>query len=342
MSKFWETLPKTLNEGIISNERPFIFEHNNVTLNDDITMDIIVGEPVSNELVYFIAENGVSASGNSYIVNPKIANKRITSYIKSKDNILGFVISIPHTLRFKESIFKTSVTTNLCVSIKHRKLDIAKYLISSIINWGYENKIYTGYHYISEPRTETNIHTYTYFRPLNIKMALDYGYEVPQKDYTTKSGSDYTIRKSVFEDYNLCKKINRTLSINFEKQDFENITYDCESLTILCKNKVVGLVILKPVLLSIRKIGKLCPIVRIVFMEMIDKHDYNVVSKIIEHLTSMNKFSVMSGVCFGNLNNERLRNQLGFVKSGQTYLDFYNFYFKETNRNANEINLLYI
>jgi hypothetical protein len=342
MSKFWESLPKNLNEGIISKDRPFIFEHKNVKVTDDIVIDIMVGEPVSNELVYFIAENGISANGNSYILNPKIANKRVTTYIKSKGNILGFAISIPHTLRFKELIFKTGITTNLCVSLKHRKLDIARYLISSIINWGYEHQIYTGYHYINEPRTDSNIHTYTYFRPLNLKMAADYGYEIPQMDYTTKSGSDYKIRKSEFEDYELCKKINRTLSINFEKQDFENITYDCESLTVMYKNKVVGLVILKPVLLSIGKIGKLCPIVRIVFMEMIDKHDYNVISKIIEHLAEMNKFSVMSGVCFGNLNNHNLRNKLGFVTSGQTYLDFYNFHFKEINRNANEINLLYI
>jgi hypothetical protein len=50
----------------------------------------------------------------------------------------------------------------------------------------------------------------------------------------------------------------------------------------------------------------------------------------------------MSGICFGNLNNEYVKESTGIITSGKLYLDFYNLQLKEYNRNASEINLLYI
>ena len=62
-----------------------------------------------------------------------------------------------------ESIIESGMTTHLCVSAKQRHKDIAKYVISTVIDYGYNHKIYTGYHYIREPKTASNILVFNYY-----------------------------------------------------------------------------------------------------------------------------------------------------------------------------------
>lgn len=342
MSNFWNSFPKVEIEGVISYERPFDFKYNNIHIDEDLNVNVVLNGDVNQELLLFIAENGLSASGNSYILNPKSVIDRVNTRILHDDKIIGFALSIPHSISLNNINIKTGLTTNLCVSLKHRKVNLAKYLISSIIDYGYNNQIYTGYHFISQPRTSSNIHVYNFFRPLNIEAAKEYGYQIPKGDYILNRIADYSIKKSNFEDFQLCEKVNRYLNINFEEKDFINQLNDAECLTIFKKNTVVGVCIFKTILVKIAKTGKICPVARMVYMECIPNKTFNVMSQIINYMTENKKHAVISGVCLGNLTDNSIRRKLGILVSGESYLDFYNIHINESKRNSSDVNVLYV
>jgi len=345
MSDFWKFLTKDTNkEGIISKDKPFEFEYNDIKLDEETYVNIYTNEKIDQEVLKFVVENGLSSSGNSYLINPKTSNENVNVIIKNRDTneILGFAFSITNNLRLNEEKIESGLTTNLCVSLKHRKKDLAKLIISSIIDYGYKNSIYTGYHFIGEPRTESNIMVYNYFRPLNIQYAVECGYQIPERDYTLKNSSDYSIKKSQYSDFELCNKVNRYLTLNLSEEQFNNQFTDSECLTITYKGKVVGVCIIKTILLRIGKLNKVCPIARAVFIESKNKHIHNTFSQLINYLIGMKKHVVLSGVCMGNLSNSSIRNQLGMIISGKSYLDFYNIHIDNENKNIENINLMYV
>jgi hypothetical protein len=347
MSKFWSTLPKMGDqneEGIISYKKPFDFEYDNIRVNDKLSVKVRMNQQHQNETVYFILENGLSPSGNSYLVNPKFLNFHLTTtlYEESSNKILGFALALYNTLRMNEEEYKSVHTTLLTVNVDYRKINLAKYLISSIIDHTYSMGSYVGYHFIAAPRTESNIHCHTYFRPLNIKIALNYGYEVPVGEYETRTSSDYSVRQGKFSDLELCNRTKRHLYTSLTETEFSDLMKNCEIATVLCKQKVVGVIIYRPTLLHIFKVKRLCPIARVLYFEMLPKHNHHVVSAVLDYLTKMDKYVVMSGVCLGELNDEKFRRSLGFITSGNTYLDFYNFNIAKQHRNSEAVNVLYV
>jgi hypothetical protein len=341
MSILWSQISKGEKleyQGILSKDKPFIFERKNVKISDNLTIDIPINCPVSKDMFMFVFENGLSASGNSYILNPRTLINRVYTYIKS----LGFALSIPHTIKVEGESYATGLTTYLTVSLNQRKEGIAAYLIKSIIYHGWENNIYTGYHYILEPRTSSNVLVYTYFRVLNILDAKTAGYEIDYENFELKDNSDYTIRQTQYEDFDiLLSKVNRKVNINLSLNDYHNITQDCIFLTTMKRNKITGIIGIKSVLLHISKTKKLCNVARVVYLETLERHSYHSIAKMINYLSNK-EYAVMSGVCFGELNNNHIKKSMGFITSGKLYLDFYNLSLKEYNRNASEINLLYV
>lgn len=347
MSKFWSTLPKMENqneEGIISYKKPFDFEYENIHINDELLAKVTINQHHQNETVYFILENGLSPSGNSYLVNPKFLNSHLTTtlYEESSNKMQGFALALYNTLRMNEEEYKSVITTLLTVNVDYRKINLAKHLISSIIDHTYKSGSYIGYHFIGSPRTESNIHCHTYFRPLNNKIALSYGYEVPVGEYEVRTSSGYSIRKSVFSDLELCNKTKRHLYTSLTQTEFEDLMQNCEALTVLCKQKVVGVIIFRATLLHIFKVKRLCSVARILYFEMLPKHNHHVVSTVIDYLTKLDKYVVMSGACLGELSDEKFRRSLGFITSGNTYLDFYNFNIAKQYRNSGAVNVLYV
>jgi hypothetical protein len=99
---------------------------------------IDVDKEVGKEELYFVLENGLSSSGNSYILDPKLCKNNMTFAIKHQFNnsMLGFMISIPHSIHidydeFRNETIQTVMSTHLCVSLKHRQKEIAKYSLNS-------------------------------------------------------------------------------------------------------------------------------------------------------------------------------------------------------------------
>jgi hypothetical protein len=71
-----------------------------------------------------------------------------------------------------------------------------------------------------------------------------------------------------------------------------------------------------------------------------EKYSEAVISKCIK-LLQEKRYSVMAGVCFGELSNEKLRKKIGFAICGTQYLDFYNLNVV-LKKDASDVNLLYI
>jgi hypothetical protein len=344
MSILWSYLPsgeKLEYQGILSKDKPFDFERKNVKVSDSIITDITINCPITKEMLMFVFENGLSSSGNSYVLNPRTLINRIYTYMP----LLGFALSIPHKIKVENESYATALTTYLTVSLKNRKEGIAAYLIKSIIYHGWENSIYTGYHYISEPRTNSNVMVYTYFRVLNTHKASIAGYQIDyekEKFSQVKDNSDYTIRETLYEDFeSLLSKTNRKVNIDLSQEDYTNLKQDCIFMTVMKRNKITGIIGIKSVLLHVGKVKELCNVARVVYLETLDRHAYHSIAKMI-HYFSDKEYAVMSGVCFGELNNSHIKKSLGFATTGKLYLDFYNLSLKEYNRNASEINLLYI
>lgn len=374
-SKFWSTLPISKDpetpEGIIDYKKVLQFVYKNIKIDDETIIQIDVNKEVGKEELYFVLENGLSSSGNSYILDPKLCKDNITIKIKHQfDNtMLGFMISIPHSIHIQYNEFnsediKTVMSTHLCVSLKHRNKEIAKYLIAAAIDTSFSKNILTGYHYILNPKTESNILIYNYYRPLLIENAVQYGYEVPwlkdrfklpvsllnevqskdltklQDEYTVSKYPDFTIEPSIFPDLEFLQTCKRKICVKLTEEEFNHLQESIDWYTIKLKNKIVGIFVYKTMVMHVAKIQKGCPIARVVLLEMKEKFSEAVLSKCIHHL-QMKRYSVMSGVCFGELSNEKIRKKMGFVLCGTQYLDFYNLQVK-LKKDGSDSNLLYI
>lgn len=374
-SKFWSTLPISKDpenpEGIIDYKKVLQFVYKNIKLDDETIIQIDVDKEVGKDELYFVLENGLSSSGNSYILDPKLCKDNMTFNIKDqfKNSILGFMISIPHSIHinydeFRNETLKTAMTTHLCVSLKHRQKEIAKYLIAAAIDTGFSRNILTGYHYILNPKSESNVLIYNYYRPLLVENTIQYGYEVPwikdrfklagsllneldsrditklQDEYNVSKFSDFSIQSSIYNDLQFLQTCKRKVSVKLTEEEFNTLKQSIEWYTITLKDKIVGIFAYKTMVMHVAKIQKGCPIGRVVLLEMREKFSEAILSKCISHLQSK-RYSVMAGVCFGELSNEKLRKKFGFVLCGTQYLDFYNLKIN-LKKDASDTNLLYI
>jgi hypothetical protein len=278
------------------------------------------------------------------------------------------MLSIPHSLQLEingmtESI-STVMSTHLCASLKYRNKEIAKYLIGAAIDTSFSRNILTGYHYILNPKSESNILICNYYRPLLVENAIQYGYEVPflkdkfklpgslvnelhnkelsklQSEYDVNRWSDFYIQSSVFSDLEFLQKCKRKLSIKLTEEEFNRLCGVIEWNTIKHRDKIIGIFAYKTMVMHVSKIQKGCPIGRVVLLEMKEKYSEAVISKCIK-LLQEKRYSVMAGCCFGELSNEKLRKKLGFIVCGTQYLDFYNLNVV-LKKDASDVNLLYI
>jgi hypothetical protein len=348
MSGFWDKLPKgDGNEGIISTEKPFDLEFKNLKLDETLSVNLELNNEIDQETILFVVHNGLSSSGNSYILNPRSVKGRVNVVVKnSEDNeILGFILSIPNTLKLNGALIRSGLTTNNCVSLKYRHKNISSSLISTVIDYGFKNEIYTGYHFISQPRTESSIEVLNFFRPLNIKLARECGYMFPEKSNNLRDDKDYKLVNPKYDDLVLLfnnLEIKKHLNLYLSREEFLNQLIDSEVKAITYKTKLIGMCIYKSILLKIAKTGKICPVARLVYFECVPSHSGKAMSKIINHLINDKKHIVMSGVCLGNLTNEELRDNIGICISGKSYLDFYNLSIKKEFCSPENVNLLYV
>lgn len=369
-SNFWDTLSLSRNndfpEGILSKLKHFDLEYYNILIDADTQVDIETNTKITSKDIFFVLENGLGPSGNSFIIDPKInENNVVVKLIDQHKEILGFAISIPCSLylNIKDSesqIIESGLTTHLCVSLKHRHKELATYIISGIIDYGYQNSIFTGYHYINSPKSSSTILVFNYFRPLNLESAIEFGYEIPshtkqvfnleqrptlkqlqqlESEYSVFPYSSYSMEPSEFIDLSFLQSQNRKLSMIFTAIRFEQLKTQFQFYTIKKDNQIIGLLIYKTLIMHVGKIGKGCPNVQVVLLEMNPKYKDIVMSKVIHHLKQQ-KYITMNGVCFGELTNEAFRKKFGLITCGIQYLDFYNLHCK-TKQNGSDINVFY-
>lgn len=348
MSGFWDKLPKgNGTEGIISRDKLFDFESKNLKIDEGLSVNLEINNELNQDTILFVVNNGLSPSGNSYILNPRSVKDRVNTIIKNSETaeILGFILSIPNTLKMNGSLIRSGLTTNNCVSLKYRHKNLSSTLISSVIDYGFKNEIYTGYHFISQPRTESAIEVLNYFRPLNIKLSRECGYMFPEKNYSIRDDNDYKIINVKYDDLVLMfnnAELKKHLNLYLSREEYLNLMIDSEIKGITYKSKLIGFFIFKSILLKIAKTNKICPIARLVYSDCIPFHSEKFISKIINHLIDSKKYIVMSGVCLGILSDEELRDKVGICISGKSYLDFYNLHIHKEFCNPRDINLLYV
>lgn len=345
MSKFWSTLPKSDDEmlqGIISLKNPGFEAEFRERDFSDTTISLVSNGPITKELLLFIFKNGLSVSGNSYLIIPQtLKNKQYNYMVDSKNSkYMGFSMTIYNTLISMGEKIRSGLTTYLTVNLQHRQKGLAAALIKCSIQKAYENGVMTGYHFIQTPRTDSNVEVYAYFRVLDVPKCIYAGYQIPTGTLSLYDSFDYYIKKAEYSDLTFTSKLNRPLNISLSEAEYESLS-DCNFYKIVYEDNIVGIFGVKSVILNIAKTNSLCNIARIVYIEMETRHSFECMSKIINFLTQ-EKYMVMSGVCFGNLNSERLRRKLNISVSSKVYLDFFNFNLRKKYRNPESINLLYV
>lgn len=370
-SKFWSSLPlaegKDEKEGIISLKQPFDFPFDKIVISETMIGKIITDQEITRDDLHFILENGTTDNGNSFVIDPKLSSHNVVVKLFDQTNqMLGFIFSIPCTLSLKKKddseMIESSLTTFLSVSEKHRSKELAKYLIAGAIDYGYRHSIYTGYHFIRNPKTPNNLLVMNYYRPLQPEMAIEFGYEVPslsyrgtsysldhsptpkqlshlEKDYSASLYPEYIMKKTEFSDLAFLQMHNRKLSVAFSAIRFEQMKDTFEFYTFWKGREIVGLVIYKTMVLHVARIQKGCPNASIVLLEMKEKDSVPILSNLFRHLQSR-RFVVMNGVILGTLSDVKLRDRFGFVTCGIQYLDFYNLSVKL--KDPSRINLLYL
>lgn len=339
MSEFWSQINESGKgeNGTITTQFPKIKEE---------FLTGIMNGPITKELLMFIFENGLSPSGNSYIITPKTLDNRVYCYTIDKEEFTGFALSLPVNVTVKNKVSSVTVpiglTTLLTVSLKKRHSGIAQTLISSIIKYGNENlNIYSGYHYVKEPKTEFNVPVYTYYKILNKQKAMEAGYELVEP-IELPVMSSFRIEKSSYEEWtHFHNKIDRVLYTSLSEDQFENLQQDCQLMSIKFKNKVVGVACYKTMMLRVAKKDKLCNVCRIMYFEAREKYAELALQVLITSLSGK-EYSVMSGVCFGEMSNVKLLRKLGIATSGGLFLDFFNFRIQNEYRNAKLVNLFYL
>jgi hypothetical protein len=369
-SKFWSTLPiatkKIKDEGIILHGKPFDLDRDNINIKNLTELKLVLNQEISENELMFMLDNGAGASGNSMMIDPRLKEHSIVVKLVGKDNtIYGFCLSIKCNLYLQGEnnyeIIESVMTSHLCIHKKYRNKELAKYVISGVIDEGFKNDILTGYHYIDEPKTSSNLKIYNYYRPLNVTTSLDFGYQInsikkpsksfyldslPSKsqlkdlenEYSVSGYDSYSFTPSVFEDLQFLQQRKRKLSLIFSVMEFEKLNKMFHFYTVKDKGKIIGLIIYKLLLVHIGKLGKVCSNAQICLLEMKSDYSHIVLSKLIGHLQK-NNFVVMTGACFGELYDEKLRKNFGLITSGYQYLDFYNLNVKL--KDSKDVNLLY-
>ena len=161
-----------------------------------------------------------------------------------------------------------------------------------------------------------------------------------QDEYSVSKYSDFTIEPSIFSDLSFLQTCKRKISVQLTEEEFNLLKNSIEWYSIKHKNKIIGIFAYKTIVMHVAKIQKGCPIGRVILLEMKEKFSETIISKCISHLQSK-RYSIMAGVCFGELSNEKIRKKMGFVLCGTQYLDFYNLQIN-LKKDASDSNLLYI
>lgn len=318
---------------------------------------------ITKEHTGFIVRENKTGTGNIGLLDATLstASQGYIFELSKDQKINGFILSIPHRIKLlsfnSNKIFQdieAGVTTSLCVSEDHRKRALAMALIKSVIMRGYENKIYTAYHYIKENKTGSAVKLNTWYRILNPVKAHELGYTVtvpkqnkvknPMKQailrYTTfKTPSDWEINPTTYLDLSFLDNTSKRLSISKpSEEEFKRLSETpFRWLTIKNGNSIKGIVVYRPFMVYISKTKKLAITSQLIFFESEDTSALDCMNLFMKTMLETNHV-VVYGVTMGALVD--IESNLKISSTGNLYLDFYNFHID--NLQPKEVNLIYI
>ncbi len=197
MSKFWKDMfVKTSCNNKLENNNNFIISEKE-PINRDLSkkVDIIRGieDDDGTEVYRFIKNQNIMQSGNITLL-PFNELKKYLSFDGhpllmrggSKKSLVGFVISIPFKVRClyndDEKIITHGCTSFLNVHKSLRGHGMCMTLIRELIKWGYEKKIYCGYHTTENKIGSNGVKINSWYRPLHLDKSIKLGFLYPDYD----------------------------------------------------------------------------------------------------------------------------------------------------------------
>jgi len=172
-------------EGIISFEKPLQYDENkNIQLSRDIQKSEI------DEVCKFIRQNNTMSSGNiTLITKNQLENySNLNSLFVlmrggNKNSLLGTILGLPLPIKclYKkgEEIIIHSCTTFLNVVDKLRGFGLCMALIRELIQYGFDKKIYCGYHTVPMKIGDNSIELYSWYRPIDLEKCVESGFLYP-------------------------------------------------------------------------------------------------------------------------------------------------------------------
>jgi len=348
-----------MKEGIISTEKPVP-----VKISDEYKIENTNTIHKSN-VALLIKETKLT--GKNIILPDNLLSTVIQGYIFNlfKDTkLVGTVVSIQNRIKLnlKNSNdfieFKSSLTTNLVVDNEERNKSLAMSLIKSAINKGYEDKIYTGYHYMPDTkRTGSGIKVMTWFRVLDFEKSIKLGYDIENINKVSeeekikimkkgnirysiqKSTKELKIIKTLYTDLEYLKSAKRRLIISIPTQDeFKILSAEPLKWATVKEGKYIrGIIVYRPINIYLADSGNLSKSLQLIFFESDPESAFDCINSFMQ-LKKEEGYIALYGATTGSI--VALESKLRLMNTNAMYLDFYNLHIEKLQ--PEDVSLLYI
>ncbi len=187
-----------------------------ISCSDHLDSDVL------ENLIKFISDNNISASGNVTLLNvadfKKLQNFNLSVVLLKSTDIIGCVLSVCYPVylnanfqksynekSYNEKSYNYGYTTFLNLDRNYRSQNLCPLLIKHLIDYNYKKNITNGYQITSFPLSEKSLPLKIYYRPINLKNSLLAGFTYPNFNnvqeyhkhrllYKTKMPAKYSVK----------------------------------------------------------------------------------------------------------------------------------------------------
>jgi hypothetical protein len=320
------------------------------------------------------AENNVALLDCTLI---SIAGDYVFEVVETgSERVIGFILSIAHSLRLRssrskrssslnpkgskngskdiinEKVISTGLTTHLTIDPKYRKDALAMDLIRSVISKGYTNGIYCGYHFTKDAHSKSSIKLASWYRILDVQKAYTFGYRatadsknvdmalMETRHKPNSVSSDWSIRPTEYADFDVLEQCIRKLQIcrPNEAEWARFSTTPLRWFTLIRSNQPQGLVAIRPFMVYLADTKRICTTAQLIFFEAVNVNAAKQLGNLLFSALIEGGYIVLHGVSMGTICN--LEDYLKLIRSGHLWLDFYNLRLESTK--AEDVSILYI
>jgi hypothetical protein len=292
------------------------------------------------------------------------------------ERVIGFILSIQHSLRLQsskpkgsrlsttrdsknssidttnETIILAGLTTHLTIDPKYRKDALAMDLIRAVISKGYTNGIYCGYHFTKEAHSKSSIKLTSWYRLLDVQKAYSSGYratantknvdmaQIEERHKTNPVSSEWFIRPTEYADFDVLERCIRKLRIGRpDENEWARLSATpLRWFTLIHSHQVVGLAAIRPFIVYLADTKKICTASQLIFFDAINLKAGKQLGNLLFRALIEGGYIVLHGVSMGTICN--LEHYFKLIRSGHLWLDFYNLRLESTQ--AEDLSVLYI